>query len=68
MRKIILAASAALVAFSGAAMAGEARPAPHHAMTSIDQQAVEHFGAYDSQGPEPAADMHHYHGGPKAND
>jgi len=68
MRKIILAASAALVAVSGAAMAGEAGPAPHHAMTSIDQQATEHFAAYDFQGPEPAADAHHYHGGPKAND
>jgi hypothetical protein len=57
MRKIILAASAALVAVSGAAMAGEAGPAPHHAMTSIDQQATEHFAAYDFQGPEPAAEL-----------
>jgi opacity protein-like surface antigen len=68
MRKIILAASAALVAFSGAAMASEARPAPHHAMTSIDQPATEHSGAYGFAGLEPASDAHHYHGGPKAND
>ena len=68
MRKIILAAAAALVAFSATAMADEARPAPHHAMTSIDRQATEHSAAYDFASPEPAGDAHHYHGGPKAND
>ena len=68
MRKITFAAAAALVAFSATAMAGEARPAAHHAMTSIDQQATEHSGAYGVEGPEPAGDAHHYHGGPKAND
>jgi hypothetical protein len=68
MRKIIFAAAAALVALSGTAMAGDARPAPHHASASIDRQATEHSGAYDFVSPEPAGDAHHYHGGPKAND
>ena len=68
MRKITLAAAAALLAFSGTAMAGDARPAPHHVSASIDQQATEHSAAYGFAGPEPASDAHHYHGGPKAND
>ena len=68
MKKITLAAAAALVAFSGTAIAGDARPAPHRVSASIDQQATELSGAYDFAGPEPVGDAHHYHGGPKAND
>ena len=68
MRKITFAAAAALVAFSGTAMAGDARPAPHHASMSIDRQATEYSAVYDFAGPELAGDAHHYHGGPKAND
>jgi hypothetical protein len=67
MRKIILAASAALVAFSGAAVARDAMPASHH-VSAVIQQTSEQTGAVDMMDTGMAADAHHYHGGPKAND
>lgn len=66
MKKIILAASAALVALSGAAVARDAVPASHH-ISAVIQQTTAQAGV-DMMGPEMAADAHHYHGGPKAND
>ena len=70
MKATILTASAALVALSGAAIAGNAMLPAHQASAPVAWQSADHMSALDLTDTMGAANAnaHRYHGGPKSND